>query len=382
MRRLAPTASIASSIAALFTALIIPAAHAQPSDWPEPQAPADGSAPSAFDAAAAAVRTGQFEAITSLLVARHGQLVYEAYFDEAGRDALRNTRSATKTVAGMLLGGAIADGAIGSVKSPVLPYLPAQRGPARAEPRKARITFEDLLTMSGPLECDDWNEWSRGNEERMYLLEDWVGFYWDLPIRGFAAWTTRPADAPYGRAFSYCTAGITTLGAALAAAVKQPLEAYAMKRLFAPLGISRAQWQHLPLGPAQAGGGLALRSRDLLKLGQLYLDHGQWQGRQVLDPTWVAISLAPKARMQDGTDYGYLWWLHQLKVGERTIATQAMNGAGGNTVQIIPELHAVIVITTTNFQVRQAPKLTFKLLTEHVLPALIGSPKSGMAHGQ
>lgn len=342
-----------------------------------------------------ALRAKRFESITSVVVARHGRIVYEQYFDaepardspatETGRDALRNTRSATKTVVGMLIGQAIADHRIAGVSAPVLRNLPKRYARHGAEtPRKAAIRYEDLLTMSGPLECDDWNEWSRGNEERMYLLEDWLDFYWTLPLRGFPGWQPKPADSPYGRAFSYCTAGVVSLGAAVEGATGEPLDRYAERRLFAPLGITRLHWQRLPLGTPMAGGGLGLRSRDLLKLGQLYLQGGVWNGKPLMNAAWVQQSLSPKARMPDGTDYGYLWWLHQLKSADgRTLGTAAMNGAGGNSVQVIPALDAVIVITSTNFQIRNAPKLTFQLLTEHLLPALPDSapPAAGAASG-
>ena len=340
-----------------------------------------------LQAADAAVRAGQFQAITSIVIARKDQLIFEAYYDKEAKDGKdgqdrreirRNTRSATKSVAGMLLGLAIADGHVAGVKAPVLAHLPRQAEQGRREARKAAISFEDLITMSGPLECNDWNEWSRGNEERMYLVEDWVGFFWELPMRGFPAWATPPKDSPHGRAFSYCTAGVTTVGAALAGAVREPLAQYAQRRLFEPLGITGAEWQFLPAVPQQAGppipqtgGGLALRSLDLLKLGQLYRDGGRWQGKQVMPAAWVAASLRPQARMEDGTDYGYLFWGQQFQVGERRISTWAMNGAGGNTVQIIPELDLVIVITSSNFQVRNAPKLTMDLLAKQLLPALL-----------
>jgi CubicO group peptidase (beta-lactamase class C family) len=307
-----------------------------------------------------------------VVVARQGRVIHERYFDAGGREARRNTRSLTKTVTAMV-GAAIARGRLPGVGAQVMPWFKDMAPFGNPDPRKQAITLEDFLTMSSLLECDDENQFSRGNEERMYLIEDRVRFTLDLPIKGFPAWTTKPADAPFGRAFSYCTAGVTTLGALLERATGQKLDRFARDALLAPLGIDGERWQHAPTGFAQGGGGLELRSRDLLALAEMMRNHGRRDGVQILPASWIKAMVTPHVSVGDGRgDYGYLTWLPTLKSGGQAFAAAGMYGNGGNKVLIIPALDMTIVVTATNFGVQNAHGLSERLITEYILPSLPG----------
>jgi CubicO group peptidase (beta-lactamase class C family) len=328
---------------------------------------ATGAHAQGLDAMTQAIRAGQFKDITSVLVEKGGEIKYETYFDAGGAEALRNTRSASKTVTSMLVGIAIEKGLLAGVDAPVFAFFPDKHPVQYSDPRKEKITVEDFLTMSSLLECDDENDVSRGNEERMYLIEDWIQFTLDLPIKGFPAWVTKPKDSPYGRSFSYCTAGVSTLGGVLERATKMPVPDFAARYLFGPLGITKTEWQFAPLGTAQTGGGLGLRSRDLLKLGRLYLNGGVWDGKRVVNADWVKTSVKPHVRVDEETEYGYLWWLRSMPVGTGHFRAWMMQGNGGNKVAVFPDLDMVVVITSTNFSVRGAHQLSDKLLTDYVL---------------
>jgi CubicO group peptidase (beta-lactamase class C family) len=209
------------------------------------------------------------------------------------------------------------------------------------------------------------------------VTEDWLGFFLDLPIKGFAPWVTKPSESPYGRSFSYCTAGVFTLGQVIERATKRPVPDFAREALFAPLGIEKVTWIYSPLHKAQTGGGLRIRSRDLAKLGQLYLDGGRWHGRQVIPETWVKASTAAHVQATDTNTYGYLWWRQDFAAGGRTFPAFYMSGNGGNKVVVIPSAKLVAVITSTFYNSRGMHEQTAKLLTDYILAALPSSSEGG-----
>ena len=324
-----------------------------------------------FAAVDGAIQAGEFEKVTSLIVWKDGELLHEAYYDEGGAEARRNTRSATKTVTALLVGAAIAEGHLSGVDQPLFPFFDDLGPHENPDARKQAAPIEDFLTMSSLLECDDENQFSRGNEEKMYLVEDWAGFALDLPVRGYPNWIPKPEASPYGRAFSYCTAGVTLMGAMLERATGESLPDFSQRVLHDPLGIAEPEWQFAPLGFAQGGGGAGYRSRDLLTFGRLLLGKGEVDGVRVLPADYMEAMLSPKAEVMPGFDYGYLTWLPHFPVGEATMAAYAMNGNGGNRVTVFPAMNTVIVVTTENFNVRQPHQITDRLVLETVMPILL-----------
>jgi CubicO group peptidase (beta-lactamase class C family) len=339
-------------------------------DWPTGLPEANGISIDKLHAMEAAVRAGDFKKIGSVLIARHGKLVYESYFD-GDASTLRDTRSATKSITDVLIGIAIGEKKLSGVDARVFALLPEHtRTLQNPDPRKDKITVEDFLTMSSPLECDDWNDASRGNEERMYIVEDWAQFILDLPIAGRMHVGEKVDLPPYGRNFSYCTGGVFTLSEVLQKTTGLRADRYAQEKLFGRLGISDAQWVFSPLNIPQTGGGLRLTSRDLLKIAQLYLNGGSWQGGRIVDEAWVRTSTQPHARIDDETEYGYLWWLKSFKSGGKSYPAFFMSGNGGNKVAVFPELDLAVVITSANYNTHGMHEQTEKILTDYVLQAV------------
>jgi CubicO group peptidase (beta-lactamase class C family) len=284
--------------------------------------------------------------VTSVAIDVNG--THEEHYFAGDASTLRNTRSVTKTITGMLVGIAVDRGELSGVDARVLDVL-GRPAPDNAGLRKDAITIEDFLAMRSALECDDGDELSAGNEEKMYATRDWVDFALGLPLRETGG-------------FSYCTAGVTALAAVLEAATGASVADYAARALFEPLGIAEVRWAYSPAGLAQTGGGLELRTVDLLRLGALYRDGG----RTIVSRAWVERSTRPHCRVDERHEFGYLWWLRDYD----GVGSFAMAGRGGNRVVVFPELDAVVVVTSENFERRDAHALTDALLDELVLPAL------------
>jgi CubicO group peptidase (beta-lactamase class C family) len=260
--------------------------------------------------------------VRSLTVIRNGYIVMEAYYQPFRPDELHLVASVTKSVIGTLVGIAVQEGKLPSIRQPVLSFFP-ERTIQNRTPEKEALTVEDLLTMQPGLDCAD-EKVQAGVEQSA----DWVQYILDLPMAG-----------PSGRQLVYCTAGVHLLSAILTRATGMSTAAYAQSRLFDPLGIRPADltWGTDPQGITIGGYGIQTTPRVMAKLGLLYLNQGRWDSTQIVPQAWATSAVQPHAVGTNHKDYGYLFWVYP--------SHYAAEGMGEQKIMIVPDRNMVVVFT-------------------------------------
>ncbi|HKD11767.1 MAG TPA: serine hydrolase, partial [Thermoanaerobaculia bacterium] len=235
--------------------------------------------------------------VHSLLIARHGKLVLEEYFYGFDEHRAHDLRSAGKTFASVLAGIAIAHGAKFGPATPVYTLFPGYASFAHPDPRKQRMTVEHLMTMTSGFDCDEnGNDNAPGNEDKMQSQTkqpDWYKFLLDQPL----------AAAP-GDVFAYCSGAVNLVGGIVRNTTRTWLPEYFDRFLARPLAMRTYHMNLMPTGEGYMGGGLHIRPRDELKLGQVYLNGGVWNGKRIVSRKWVQESTARHPMNAHGTD-GY-----------------------------------------------------------------------------
>lgn len=280
--------------------------------------------------------------IHSLLVARHGKLVLEQYFYGHDQESAHSTRSAGKTFAGVLLGIALDQGAKLKLDTPVVSLFPEYKGLANLDAKKRAMTVRDLVTMTSGLDCDDNDDGNPGNEDNMQQQSkqpDWYKYTLDVPM----------ARDPGGDKAVYCSAGMNLVGGVVRNATGTELPEYFEQNYAKPLGIRNYYMNLMPTGAGYMGGGIMMTARDQLKLGQLYLNGGAWNGKRVVSADWVKASWQVQSNFEPKHNYGYAWHIIDLKSGDKTYRLYEAGGNGGQFVIAIPELDMVVGITAGNY---------------------------------
>lgn len=295
--------------------------------------------------------------VHAVLIARHGKLVVEEYFHNTDPDEPHDTRSASKSLLSMLVGAAMLKG------EPVSPSTRVYDAMGRndADPNKRAITLEHLLTMSSGLDCDDADENSPGAEDTMQqqtAQPDWYVFTLDLKsIR-------KPGEKAV-----YCSCQPNLAGGVLARTTNKRLEDLTRDLLATPLQMEHYSLWFSPARDVYMGGGLRFRPRDFMKLGQVMLDGGRWNGRQIVSAEWAKRSTSPLVTIGD-RPYGYLWWLTDYPYKDRKVRAFYAAGNGGQIVMGIPELDLLIAFFGGNYNDRALfiPQRVY--VPEQILPAV------------
>lgn len=299
--------------------------------------------------------------IHAVLIARHGKLVLEEYFHGFHKNETHDLRSASKSFTSLLTGAVILKRQGLSESSPVFPLMGGVEAYANPNPLKSKVLVEHLLTMSSGLDCDDNDPKSPGNENTMQDQQeqpDWYRYTLDLKM------IREPGELAV-----YCSCNPNLLGGVLGKATHEWLPDLFRELIAEPLQIEHYAMNLTPTAEAYMGGGLQLRARDFLKLGQVILNHGSWNGKQVVSTEWASKSVSPLYDLQ-GRKYGYLWWVTEYPYHDRKVQAFFAAGNGGQIVMGFPELDMVVLFMGGNYGDRTGSIAQREYIPQYILPAV------------
>ncbi len=282
----------------------------------------------------------------SLMLVRHGCVAAEAWWAPYGPEHPHTLFSLSKSFTSTAVGLAVAEGRL-TVEDPVIEFFP-EHAPKKVSANLAAMRVRHLLTMN------------TGHEK------DTTGALWRHVDCSWArTFLQRPVEHAPGTKFVYNSGATYMLSAIVQKLTGQPLLQYLTPRLFEPLGITGATWESCPEGINAGGWGLSIKTEDIARFGQMYLQGGVWQGRQIVPAAWVAEATAKQTSNGDKPDsdweqgYGYQFWRcrHNGYRGD---------GAFGQFCVVLPEQDTVLAMTAGLMDMQ----VVLNLVWEHLLPAM------------
>jgi CubicO group peptidase (beta-lactamase class C family) len=258
------------------------------------------------------------------LVIKNDSILYEKYYDSFGVNSRSNSFSVVKSVVSALMGIAIQEGAIKSLDQKVVDFIPELKGPYANE-----VTVGDLSSMASGQKWSEeyYNPFSVTSAS--YFVKDLDALILDQPI----------IEKP-GKKFHYQSGTTQLLGMVIKRATGKKLSTYLTEKLWQPMGAEQtALWQRDSSDNEmeKAFCCLATNARDFARFGKLYKNHGRWNDKQLLDSTFVALSVKP--RFEESPEYGYGWWLEVFE-GKKVFM---MRGHLGQYVLVVPEEDLIVV---------------------------------------
>ena len=277
--------------------------------------------------------------VLSMVIVKNGKLVHEVYSPYVQRNTLHWLASITKTMTSTLIGISIDKGFIPSVDARVMDLIPDYSEDVK-DPRFHEIRLRHLMCMSSGL---DWMEQvsyndPRNSEWQMVESEDWIRFV-----------LSRVVINDPGTQFLYNTGGIHLLSAVIKATAGLYADRFAEEHLFHPMGIYAYQWNRDIKGYPSTGGvdgGLGLRTRDLAKIGWLFMKDGSWQGKRIVSESWVKLATQKQPILPKGNShYSFNWFTGTGTINGKRYEYRATFGYGGQVLYLVPEMELLIVIT-------------------------------------
>lgn len=264
----------------------------------------------------------------SLLIIRHGRIVADAYYAPYVPGLRHDLRSVTKSITGTLIAIALKNGTLDSVDHPVVDLF-SDRQIAAIDYRKKAITIQHLLDMTSGIA---WKEQAYTPDETlnaMYRSKDRAQFVLD-----------RDMERAPGEKFYYNSGNPYLLSALINKQTGQNALDFAKHELFEPLGITDIDWGRPDAqGVIDGEAGLYLRPHDMAKIGYLYLQHGLWNGRQIVPPAWVDRAAEGKIAATFNNHYANLWWSIPEKGAYMAL------GLHSQMILVLPKLDIVAVLT-------------------------------------
>ncbi len=285
---------------------------------------------------------------TAFIVIQDDNILHEGYYNGYTRDSVVTSFSMAKSFGSALIGIAIDEGYIGSVQDPVIKYIPELRGRGLDE-----LTIRHLLTMSSGIEYTE--------DEGMFVLQkpfsgDALTYYY--PDLRDLALDVQPSGDPIGSYYHYNNYHPLLLGMILERTTHRPVAEYLEEKIWQQLGMEYpASWS---LDSEEAGfekmeSGINGRAIDFARFGRLYLNNGNWNGKQIVSEEWVRESTSPdptdsrpwhvdQAFKENGGNnngyYGYMWWGRTKGEGKYNFYAR---GHLGQIIAVSHEKRAVVV---------------------------------------
>jgi len=290
-------------------------------------------------------------AIHNILILRNDRLVFEEYFEgykldwespdlkgeimQYSRETDHFMASVTKSVTSVIAGVAIQLGYLTDLNKKIVDYFPEYSGIMTGG--KADITIENLLTMRSGLAFDEstylYND-PRSDTYKMIHSDDPIAYVFSKPM------TTTP-----GTHFFYNTGTTNVLAAIIEKESGMGFLDFSNTYLFDPLQTEGGLWLTMGNGLPMASGGIYLRARELAKIGLLFLNHGQWEGKQIISDDWISISQYPHVAATNyipNTSYGYQWWIKNYTIKGTSHRCFFGAGWGEQYLFIIPDFNMIV----------------------------------------